>query len=57
MRALGICSKTEETRVETELINGKAIRKMIATVSKQSAEQVAGMTFTADDEGLATPIK
>ena len=57
MRALGICFKTEETRVETELINGKAIRKMIATVSKQSAEQVAGMTFTAHDEGSITPIK
>ena len=57
LRALGIRSKAEETRVEHELINGKTTRNMHATVSKKSAEQIGGKTFTADDEGLATPIK
>ena len=57
LRALGIRNKAEETRVETGLINGQAMRHMSATVSKKSAEQIAGLTFTADDEGLATPVK
>ena len=30
---------------------------MHATVSKKSTEQIRGKTCTADDEGLATPIK
>ena len=57
LRALGIPNKAEDTRVETELINGKTTRNMHATVSKKSAEQIGGKTFTADDEGLATPAK
>ena len=57
MRALDIRNKAEDTRVETELINGTATRRMHATVSKKSAEQIAGMTFTAHDEGLITPVK
>ena len=57
LRALGIRSKAEETRVENELINGKTTRNMHATVSKKSTEQIRGKTCTADDEGLATPIK
>ena len=57
LRALGIRNKAEETRVETGLINGQGMRHMSATVSKKSPEQIAGLTFTADDEGLATPAK
>ena len=57
MRALGIRKKAEDTRVETELINGEATRKMHATVSKKSAEQITSMTFKAHDERLKTQIK
>ena len=57
LRTLGIRSNTEDARVETEPTNGKTTRRMHATMSKTSAEQITRMTFTAHDEGLITPIK
>ena len=47
----------KSTSPRSKSANGEATRKMHATVSKKSAEQITSMTFKAHDERLKTQIK